>query len=300
MTTESTDTTPSPAPAPEDEGFAAFERRTLGREEPEAGEPAAEPTDAEPEGDELDGEGEADQDQDEQPRKGKSAKDRIDELTRNMREREREAEYWRGVAEGRIKPQAEPQPEATDDRDPNAGPDPADYDYGESDPKYLVAVARHEARMEFEEQREREAIEREVADLEKGWEGRIETARETYADFDEKVTAGAARGEWPCPPLIALGIKQSEVGYHIAHHLATNLDEAVRIAALPDILQAREFGRLEARFSTPPAQTPKPKIATDAPLPAPSRTRGAGGRFDTDDNTTDFAAFEAKHSRPRR
>jgi hypothetical protein len=296
MNTDSTDTnlTPEPAPAPETEDFAAFERRTLGREEPAEADPQPDPSEADPEGDEPEGEGEDEAGEEEQPRKGKTAKERIDELTTARRQAERDAEYWRGVAEGRIKPQAEPQPEATDDRDPNAGPDPAEYEYGESDPKYLVALARHEARQEFEEQRQREAIEREVTELEQGWKSRAETAKEKYADFDEKVIASADRGEWPCPLPLALGIMQSEVGDDIAYHLASNPDEAKRIAALPDLQMAREFGRLEARFMTPAAQ-PQKKIATDAPEPAPSRTRGAGGKFAPDDDTTDFAAFEAKY-----
>lgn len=252
--------------------------------QPEGEEAAAEEPkpDPEPQDDLSDGDGEDDgvdaAEEEPQPRKGKTAKERIQELNAKAREKEREAEYWRGVAEGRIKPQAEAEPEAAAVPEPNAGPDPADFEYGESDPKYILARAKFEARQEYEEQRERESIEREIAELETGWKSRVETAKETYPDFDEKVTARAERGEWPCPPLIALGIKQSEVGDHVAYHLATNLEEATRIAALPDILQAREFGRLEGKFLNAP-QAPARKV-TKAPEPPTTLSRGTSGRFE--------------------
>ncbi len=227
-------------------------------------------------------EGDAEPEAEEQPRrKSKSIQERFDEVTAARREAEREADYWRGVAEGRIKPEPAKPDQAPAKRDLNPGPDPADFEYGEADPKFIAAVARHEAKLEFEAQREHDRIESEMAQLEKGWTDRKAEAIEKYPDFEEKVTRTAARGEWPCPPVIALGIKQSEVGHHVAYHLASNLDEAIRIAELPDILQAREFGRLEARFMAQQEAGPEPeKKLSTAPPPPQTRARGSGGQFE--------------------
>lgn len=295
MTTENLDPS-SPAPeaasptaAPEPTDFAAFERQVLGRDDLD---PDQQPDLAQPgeDDDELIVEEGAEE---QHPRKGKTAKERIAEVIGESRAHQRDAEFWRGVAEGRIQhPDAKPAPVQQDPGD-NPAPNPSDYEYGEADPKYIAAMARHEARQEFAAQREQERVEAGLAQLEENWASRREAAREKYPDFEEKVIKSAARGEWPCSPVITLGIKDSPVGDDIAHYLATNLDDAVRIHALNPIQQAREFGRLETRFMSPAA--PSKKIATDAPEPAPSRARGAGGRFTVDDETTDFAQFEAKY-----
>lgn len=275
-----------------DADFAAFERRVKGGADPgnddghEGGE--ANPDDGDGDGDDLDPE-----DGEHAPRKGKTAKDRIDELTRNMREREREAEYWRGVAEGRNKPETGNDAEGANAADEDVMPDPADYDYGEADPKYLVDLALHTTRKEIAEARLREVVEANLRRVEDDWQSKTTAAKEKYPDFDDKVIATAAKGEWPCSPVVSLGIKTSEVGADIAYHLATNVEEAKRIHALTPIEQARELGKLEGKFAKDPA--PRGKIATDAPEPAPVRARGAGGQFAVDDDTTDFAAFEAKH-----
>lgn len=285
---------PADAGADDADDFAAFERRTKGAEEPKgADEPGAD------DGDPDDGDGdEPEPDAGEPPqRKGKTAKERIAEVTRKMHEREREAEYWRGVAEGRTKPNQEQGKEpAADAEDPDPAPDPADYEYGEADPKFIIEVAKHTTRTEMAEARRRDVIDSNLQRVEQDWQSKTTAAKEKYPDFDDRVIAGAAKGEWPCSQIVSLGIKTSEVGADIAYHLATNVDEAKRIDGLSPIEQARELGKLEGRFAQDPA--PQRKIATDAPEPPPARARGASGQFAVDDDTTDFAAFEAKH-RPK-
>lgn len=285
------------AGADDAEDFAAFERRTKGAEEPKgADEPGAD------DGDPDDGDGDELEPEAEEPsqRRGKTAKERIAEITRRAHEKEREAEYWRGVAEGTVKRQPEqPKDDAATAAEDDAEPNADDYEYGEADPKYLVDVAKHTVRKEMAEARQREVIESNLQRVEQDWQSKAATAKEKYPDFDDRVIAAAAKGEWPCSQIVSLGIKTSEVGADIAYHLATNVEEAKRIDALSPIEQARELGKLEGRFAQDPA--PQRKIATDAPEPPPARARGAGGQFAVDDDTTDFAAFEAKHgSKARR
>ena len=291
---------PADAGADDAEDFAAFERRTVGAKEPKEAGDEPEAAEAKPEAGEPEGDADAEQGDDKKPRKGKSVQERFDELTAEKWDAKREADYWRGVAEGTIKRQPEqPQEDAAPAADADAGPDPADYEYGEADPKFIIEVAKHTTRMEIAEARQREVIESNLQRVEQDWQSKTATAKEKYPDFDDRVIAAAARGDWPCSQIVSLGIKTSEVGADIAYHLATNVEEAKRIDGLTPIEQARELGKLEGRFAQEPA--PQRKIATDAPEPPPARARGAGGQFAVDDDTTDFAAFEAKHgSKARR
>lgn len=247
-------------------------------EEPEAEEEVEAPAEAEPE------------------RKGKSVSERIDELVADKHEARREADYWRGVAEGRIKPAAEPEAEQPAVETP-ARPSPSDFEFGEADPAYMEALTDWKVDVKLAERekvaeatRQQEAIGTAVQQLETAYTERVSAVKAEIPDYDEVVTKTAARGEWPCPPLIAIAAKESEVGPKALHHLATHRDEAIAIAKLSPIEQAVAWGRLEGRFLGQSA--PQPKIATESPEPAPGRARGSSGRFATAPDTQDFAAFE--------
>ena len=227
--------------------------------------------DGEPAGD---GEGEDEP----KPKKGK-VQERIDELTAARYEAQREADYWRGVAEGKIKPEtAETKPEAL----AQAEPDPETYELGEADPAYLKDMVRYEARKIAEEETGKQELTRQLSELERAYDGRVTAVREELPDYDDKVTKAAARGEWPCPPLIALAIKNSEAGPKIAYHLANNVEEAVALSNLSGIEQAVAFGRLEERFS---GSQKKPAKVTSAPELPGNRSRGTGGQYEPSERT---------------
>ena len=202
--------------------------------------------------------------------KGKSVQERIDELTAARREAEREAEFWRSKA---TEKQPEPEPEG------DGRPDPGSYEFGEADPAYWEALTEWKAEQKIEaklaEHQQRQKVELAVQKVEAAYSERLQAAREELPDYDDKVTKSAARGEWPCPPLVAIAIKESEVGPKVAYHLATNRGEAIQLANMSPIEQAVQFGRLEERFRSQPKTTAK--IATDAPEPAQARTKG--GQF---------------------
>jgi len=202
--------------------------------------------------------------------KGKSVQERIDEITAARREAERDAEYWRSKALGKQpEQQSEAQPEA------NARPNPESFEFGEADPAYIEALTDWKVDTKLAVAQQKQSVDTAIAQLETNYSKRLESAREELPDYDDKVTKSAARGEWPCPPLVALAIKESEVGPKVAYHLANNREEAIAISRLSPIEQAVAFGRLEAKFIGQPA--PQPNIATNAPEPAQARTKG--GQF---------------------
>lgn len=223
-----------------------------------------------------------------------SVEERIADATRLQREAERDAaEARREIADLRAK--AAPAP-ADDTYDPDAAPDPAKYDYGEADPRFIADVATHASNQAYQRNAQATELRIQMADMEAKWQGELAKPDlvERYPDFDTVVTKAADAGEWDCSPLMAVGIKQSPVGADVAYHLATNKADASRIARLTPIEQALEFGRLEGGFmaaakSKVTAAAPKP---TAAPTPPGNRARGAGGQFSTPADTDDFAAFE--------
>ncbi len=288
------------APVEEDTSFAAFEREVT----KPAGEHApATDTDTTTAGENgTAAEGEEGEGTDGAPPKGKSVQERMNEITAARREAEREreearreAEYWKGMAAGK-KPegeaeQAKPAADANGDPEPN----PEDYEYGEADAKYIGDSARWNARAEFRELKRQDAEQAEVVKLKSGHEARVSEVAEKYPDYQEKVQLAADRGEWPCSQVMALGIMASPVGPDVAYHLASDKAEATRIAQLSPLEQARELGRLEAGFLNKPKEATPEVKAPKAPPPPTHQTRGAGGQFETSDDTEDFAAFEAKY-----
>lgn len=222
--------------------------------------------------------------------KKQTAQERIAEVTRARREAERRAD----AAEARLAALDKPK---TEDRPITDGePDPTTFDYGEADPAYIKALARFEARQEFAEQNARQQQNNQIQERDRSWETAQAAARSKYADYDEVVTEGAHEGKWACTPAMSHAIKTSETGPDVAYHLATNPDDARRIAALDAPSQFREMGKLEARLATPPTkEPPKGKTATDAPPPPDGAARGAGGKFAVADDTEDFRSFESKH-----
>lgn len=229
------------------------------------------------------------------------------EAERKASEATREAEKWRRIAEGA--PQA-PEAPADGEKDPNAEPDPADFEFGVADPEYIAAKAEYKALTRLRQEGEDARIKAELNGLEAKYQAAVPAALEKYPDYDEVVTKGA-EGEnpaWVCPPIVALGIRDSEVGTDIAYHLAKNPEESRRIAGLNNLEQAREFGRLEGGFLRDKKDAdkkaedgnkgegngaPPPKKRSAAPPPPKKNiARGAGGKFSVPPDTDDFAAFD--------
>lgn len=220
-----------------------------------------------------------------QPKPKQTAQERIDEVTRARREAERRAEMAERERDELRK--KIPVPEAP--KEPKA----ADYTYGEEDAAYIHDKAKFEARQEFETAEQERAAREHGERIEKTWDDRQVAFAADKPDFFDKVAAN----DLPISPPMAIAIKTSESGPAVAYHLATNPDEARRLAALDPIAQVREIGRLEAKLELPASPSiPNTKTVSDAPSP-PQPLRGQGGRFQVAADTDDFEAFERTHSK---
>lgn len=218
---------------------------------------------------------------------------RINDLTNQAREAEAEAARLRRVLEesGVSVDNASADPLANLEE-----PDPSKYDYGETDLDYIKDLAKYDAKMEIAVERTEARLKADTATLEAKWTTNLASSVNKFPDFEEVVVAGAKEGKWKCPPVVAVGIKESDFGPDIAYKLATNPGEAERIANMSALEQAREIGRMERDiFHANAAPKPKPVVPVKkslAPTPVKRRVNGSGGASTTSADTEDFAAFE--------
>lgn len=198
----------------------------------------------------------------EQPKKSKGVQKRIDELTRQRyeadREREnakQEAEYWRKQAIEGKQPQQQAQPK--DDAAPK-------FEDFESYEAFVEARAEYAAEKKFNQLTSKQREETEITkrkEQERVFVEKVETASKKYPDFKE-----VALGKHvPYNAVMAQLVISSDVSADVSYYLGKNLDVASRIANLPPIDAAKEIGRIEAKFSDKP--TPSPKRIPGAPPP---------------------------------
>lgn len=269
--------------------------------EGEGGEGGGEGADGEG-GDELGQKGEGEDGQ--PPKKTGRMQERFDELTSQSRHHEREAEKWKAEAVKLGYVEGGDQPAAPEE------PDPEKYPYGEHDPEYLQDKGKYDAKVEMIQEQSLARFKAEASALDAKWTKNLADKAEAYPDFDEVVVKGAAN--WACPPVIAIAIKDSDVGPDIAYQLAKDPAEALRISKLTPLEQAREFGRKESEFTNNKevealkAEITKLKggrgeadgtkaparIVSKAPEPPRRRVSGGGARSETPADTDDFAAFD--------
>lgn len=182
---------------------------------------------------------------------------RIDELTRQRREAERERDYWRARAE--ITPKAEaPKPE-------KPTPDKfTTYD------EYVEALTDWKADQKIDAkltEREKAAAERAEADKRQSTWHELETAaRDRYSDFDEVMEAADGIR---VTDTLAQALRDSGNGPELTYHLTKNPDLVRRLNNLPVAAAARELGKFEASIA--PAKTPEPETDEAEETPEPVR-----------------------------
>lgn len=180
-------------------------------------------------------------------KRGKSAEQRIDELTKARREAERRAEELE-LRLQRLEASTKPANE-TGPVEPSA-PNPSDpkYEYGAADPayeqdynKYLADLVDYRVEKKIADERKandakaatdaQQAKMKADADaLNARWNETAEKATEKYPDFKETVIESAKNGEWDLLPLSAAAVQGSEAADDIAYHLATHPDDAKKLA----------------------------------------------------------------------
>lgn len=240
--------------------------------------------------------------------KGPGEKERIDELTGNWRETQRDRDYWKGEAE-RLRAERQQQPRASE---PNGGDKGgaegdediktlADFKYDEKAyGKYLRDLSRKDA--EASTEKLRGELKGEKTEAEK---------RAAVSDFQEKATTwakgqklenielmfkGPGEGGPAVSGTMAEAIMTSEHGPAILNYLARNTAESRRIHALTPAQQGREIGRLEAKF----ASGPTPTTVSGAPPPHETVKGAADTGVKTDPaKQTDAEWWESKQRSDR-
>lgn len=196
-----------------------------------------------------------------------------------------EAAYWKGVAEGRIKPKETPAPAAAPVADtPPVPPDINKYekyeDFEKAKEDYLIAKAKYEVRQELkgdEEKKKKEASER-------TWSEKVAAAAANHSDFQQVIGNPAFVQSDP----VAFLIKDSEIGGELAYYLGTHLDVTARLNGLPPHVVAKEIGVIEAQLKTPKAEPAKNVISQ---APEPISTVAAKGAAEVDEQDLPMDEF---------
>lgn len=174
---------------------------------------------------------------------------------------ERDAAYWKGVAEGRGKQDAAPAASETPSGPPVA-PKLDQFEtyeqYETAKDKYLVGLAKHEVIAEYVQNEQRKA----AATAEQAFQKRIADA----AKDDPTLVDVLNDPTLPISIHMAPLLKESENAPKLVRWLDQHRDDARRIATLPPLQAAREMGILEARLSFAPSVEP-PKKVSSAPEP---------------------------------
>jgi hypothetical protein len=192
---------------------------------------------------------------------------RIDELTRQARQAERDAAYWRALAESQAKPA--PGSEERVKPTPGAYSDYADYVEAltewKADEKVRQSLSARDAEMA-----QRAAQQAAVARVQT-FEHRVAEVRTAMPDFDRVV--GSA--DTPVAPHLVEAILDSDVGPQLAYLLAKNPAEAERLSRMAPATALREIGRLEASI-VKPAGTAPAAAARITNAPPPTRPASSG------------------------
>lgn len=235
---------------------------------PDAPAPAPEPAPAEAkaDGETPEAADEAAKDDRERDDKGrfKPVQSRIDELTKARREAEREAAYWRQLAQGQ-------QPGEQQQAAPAAKPTPDQYqDYGE----YVEALTDWKAKAAAAELLQQRAQQQQQEVARTTWAERQAEARQRLPDFDDVLASADA----PVAKHVADVLLESPKGPDLAYHFARNPAELARINSLPPLQAALEVGRLEATLARPAASAAPVPATRQTNAPKPASVGAATGR----------------------
>jgi hypothetical protein len=184
---------------------------------------------------------------------------------------EQEAEYWKNVADGRIKLQPEPEAKPTTVQQP-VKPDLNNFekyeDYESALQRYTIDIAKHEVRQELE----LETTQKTEAEINRSFIKRIEAASKEDPDLLKVFAAKHSSDPYfiPSSDAMLMAVRDSEIAPQIVRYLLDNKAEAARIASLNPYASAKEMGKIEAMLIKPTAPPPKKKVVSQAPEPIKS------------------------------
>ena len=208
----------------------------------------------------------------------KGVKKRISRAVRNQHEAERERDYYKGLAEGRGKPEAKA---GEEDATPEEAVRPVQEDF-ETEEAYIEALTDFKMDERFAAHDTKAAEKAKAFEAEKAttsrqeaFQKKIDKAAEGHEDFNEvtfrnpdlAVTAPMLR---ECEEL--------ENGAEVVYHLGKNPEKAAEIARLPHKAMERAlWGIEEGLKASAPAPKAETKKVSGAPEPIDASSGGGGG-----------------------
>lgn len=186
--------------------------------------------------------------------------------------------------------------------DPNT-PQRADFD---SDESYVEALVEHKNAQRWELQQAQQA----QAQALQSYQEKASKAKEEYGDFDDVVAQASDHPLWKSPQFshVTEAVMSSDYGPDLVYYLASNLDEADKVASMSPTSAVRYLGKIEGWIDQAMSgqTSAKPVVASKAPQPY-STPKGASAPvskksiYDKDISQSEFkklwAAEMAKNKR---
>lgn len=219
----------------------------------------------------------------EQPKDGRDL--RISELTRRLRQAERDRERLLRLAEDRGQPAPQTQPAQQSVQQAKRTLKDFNYD----DNAYTEHLRQETRRTEAAEAARQEAIrlrESEVEGLRREkFDERAAAFATAHPDYSEVV-----EGAWFCSKPMAEAIEDSDEGPALAYYLAQNPDVAKQMSRLSPVQAGRELARLETQLVTERAKAAD-KPVSQAPPPPPKIEGSDPGNVERDPNKMTDAQY---------
>lgn len=201
------------------------------------------------------------------------------ELTRRLRQAERDRDRLLKMAEERPTPQPQPQPAQTKK---------TLKDFGYDDGAYAEHL-RQEVRTEAAEAARQEALRQRESEVEslrrEKFEERVSTFIAAHPDYSAVV-----EGDWACSKPMAEAIEDSDEGPALAYYLAQNPDVARQMSRLSAVQAGRELAKLEDRLVSERKKAAE-KPVTQAPAPPPKIDGSDPGNVENDPSKMTDAQF---------
>lgn len=233
--------------------------------------------------------GESNEPTEDKPKVSGGFQKRIDKLTRQNADREREVEYWRQEA-------LKAKPVETKTETPKAEGKPKEDDF-QTHAEYVEALTDWKVDEKFkasDTKTREEAVKTQHQTAQQQFKTRQDDYKAAVPDFDEVL----ADADTPISQSLIDEIVTGDNGPALQYFLAKNPDEATRLSALGPMALAKELGRIESRFTTaPPA-----KVANVTKAPAPpspvGRTSSTTGKdpYKDDMSQAEYKAWRRKEN----
>ncbi len=210
---------------------------------------------------------------------------RIDELTKEKYDAQRERDYWREQAMRQTPQQTQPV-QAAEQETGEPTLESCNFDVMELQRAHYQWMRNEERKQEQAAARHRKFVESESA------------FRAEHPDYDAVVRNPAL----PITQPMAEEIAETDNPPAVAYYLGQNPAEAAAIAQMTERAMSRAIGRIEAKLSAPPPakatpRQPEPKTVTRAPAPVTTLSGAPASKKSYEDMSQ--REYEAERQRER-